>query len=186
MAASAAAVVVVMVLLVMADLIGHLHSRSLVDEPFRCVLVAVEDYIFNALKQFRLDLIIDLKHRRIYNRHVQTRLDCVVKECRVHCLADRVVSTECEREVGYSAGSQCSGEISLNPANRLDEVNRVFCMFLNAGSYRQDVYIEYYVTWRNAGLLGQEPVCSFTDLYLTFICCRLALLVECHHDHCCA
>ena len=63
---------------VMADLIGHLHPRSLVNQPLGSMLVAVEYHIFNALQQFRLDLVVDLKHRRVNDRHIQTGLDRMI------------------------------------------------------------------------------------------------------------
>ena len=63
---------------VMADLIGHLHPRSLVNQPLGSMLVAVEYHIFNALQQFWLDLVVDLKHRRVNDRHIQTGLDRMI------------------------------------------------------------------------------------------------------------
>ena len=79
---------------VMADLIGHLHPRSLVDEPFRCMLVAVEDDILHTLQQLRLDLVIDLEHGWIHDRHVQSSFDSVIEERRMHGLSDCIVSAE--------------------------------------------------------------------------------------------
>ena len=64
-----------LVLSVMADLIGHLHPRRFVDEPFGSMLVAVEDHVLYALEKLRFDLVIDLEHGWIYDRHVKTGLE---------------------------------------------------------------------------------------------------------------
>ena len=102
-AAAATAVVVVVVLamsvmsvavLMLAGFCLHLHSCRLVDQSLSRVLIAVENHILDALQQLRFDLVIDLKHGRIYDRHVQTCLDGVVEECRVHCLSDCIISSE--------------------------------------------------------------------------------------------
>ena len=83
-----------LVLSVMADLIGHLHPRCLVNQPLCCMLVAVEDDILHTLQQLRLDLVIDLEHGWIHDRHVQSSLDSVIEERRMHGLSDCIVSAE--------------------------------------------------------------------------------------------
>ena len=49
----------------------------------------------------------------------------VEKEGGVHCFADGVVAAEGEREVGESSGGECSGEIGLDPADCLDEIDSI-------------------------------------------------------------
>ena len=54
------------------------HLGSFCDKSFCGLRVSVKYNILHALKQFRLDLIIDLKHGRIDNRHVHSCLDRVI------------------------------------------------------------------------------------------------------------
>ena len=57
-----------------------LHTGRLVDQPFGRFGVAVEYHILHAFQELRLDLVVDLKHRRIDDSHVKTGLDGVVEE----------------------------------------------------------------------------------------------------------
>ena len=53
---------------------------AVVHEPFRSLRVGVEYDILNAPEQFRIDLVVYLKHGGIDDSHIQTCLYCMVKE----------------------------------------------------------------------------------------------------------
>ena len=135
------------------------------------------------MQQFLVDAVIDLKHGRIHDCHVQAGTDGMIEECRVHRLADGVVAAEGEREIGESSGGEGSWEIGLYPSDCLDEIHSVTCMLGYACAYREDVAVENYVLRSHSGLLGKQPVGPFADFNLAPVCCRLSLLVECHDDY---
>ncbi len=86
---------------VIAGLTGNLLLQTcrLHDQPLSSLAVPVEDHILHAFKKLGLDLVIDLKHRRVDNGHVETGLYRMIEEGRVHGFSHCIVSAECEREV---------------------------------------------------------------------------------------
>ena len=92
---------VIATLPVIAGLTGNLLLQTcrLHDQPFGCLTIPVEDHILHAFQKFGLDLVIDLKHRRIDNGHVETGFYRMIEEGRVHGFSHCIVSAECEREV---------------------------------------------------------------------------------------
>ena len=86
--------------------LNHCHSilhglfrrdfLSFGDQPFRSVRPPVQYHILGLFQQVRLDFIVNLKHARIDNSHIQAGIHGVVEEDGVHCLADLVVAPECE------------------------------------------------------------------------------------------
>ena len=100
----------------------------------------------------------------------------------MHRLADAVVASEREREVGDTARSQSSGEVGLDPSHGLDEVHPETGMFLNAGTDGEDVGVEHYVLRRYAGFC-QKLVAAGADPDLAIKRNRLTLFVEGHHNH---
>ena len=73
---------------------GCCYVCGLFNQPFGCSAVRVEDDIFHAFQKSRLDVVINLEHSRIDYGHVKSCPDCMVKEGRVHRLADSVVASE--------------------------------------------------------------------------------------------
>ena len=73
---------------------GGCYGCRLFNQPFGCSAVRVEDDIFHAFQKSRFDVVINLEHSRIDYGHVKSCPDCMVKEGRVHRLADRVVAAE--------------------------------------------------------------------------------------------
>ena len=92
---------VIATLPVIAGLTGNLLLQTcrLHDQPLSSLAVPVEDHILHAFKKHGLDLVIDLKHRRIDNGHVEAGLYRMIEEGRVHGFSHCIVSAECEREV---------------------------------------------------------------------------------------
>ena len=74
------------------------------------------------------------------------------------------------------------GRLRLDPARRLDEVDAVVVVLLDAGGDGEDVGVEDDVLGREADLLGEDAVGARADLRLALERVGLALLVE-GHDH---
>ena len=79
---------------VLSGLTGHLSGKF--HKPLSSLRVDVKDHILDAFEKLRVDLIIDLQHGRIDDRHVETCLDRMEEECGVHGLTYGVVAAECE------------------------------------------------------------------------------------------
>ena len=159
------------------------HFRRLVYKPFRRLRIPVKYHILHALQQLRLDLVIDLQHGRVHDGHVETCLDGMVQESRMHGLAHSIVASERKRKVGHSAGSQSSRQVRLDPSHRLDKVHCISCVFPNPGTDGKYVHVEYYIFRRHSSFLSQKPVCPFAYFDLSIICGCLTLLVEGHDHH---
>jgi hypothetical protein len=106
----------------------------------------------------------------------------VIEEHRVDRLAHRVVAAEAERHVGDAAGHQRAGEVLLDPAGGLDEVDPVGRVLLDAGRHGEDVGVEDDVFGREADLVDEDPVGRAADLASARQVVGLALLVEGHDD----
>ena len=74
------------------------------------------------------------------------------------------------------------GSVSRDLPRRLDEVDAVAVVLLDAGRDGEDVRVEDDVLGREADLLGQELVGARADLDLALERVGLALLVEGHDD----
>jgi hypothetical protein len=74
------------------------------------------------------------------------------------CIASRtgLVAAERERQVGDAARDVGVRQVLPDPARRLDEVDAVVVVLLDAGRDREDVRIEDDVLGREADLLGQD------------------------------
>ena len=106
----------------------------------------------------------------------------MVEEYGVHRLADRVVASEGEGQVGYASAGQCSREIGLYPAHRFDEVDSVAAVARLARTHAEHVHVENYVACVESYAPEQVPG-PFAYRYLASVVSRLALLVEGHHNH---
>ena len=142
----------------------------------------VEHHVLDPLAQLGLDLVVDDEHAGVDDAHVQPGLDRVEQEHRVDRLAHRVVAAERERDVGDAAGDLRAGQVLLDPAGGLDEVDAVVVVLLDAGREREDVRVEDDVLGREADLVDQDPVGALADLLAALEVVGLALLVEGHHD----
>ena len=98
------------------------------------------------------DLVVDLERAGVDDAHVHAGRDRVVQEDRVDRLAHRVVAAEGERDVRDAAGDQRAGQVLLDPAGGLDEVEPVVGVLLDAGGHGEDVRVEDDVLGREADL----------------------------------
>ena len=101
----------------------------------------------------------------------------------MHRLADRVVPAEREGDVGNAARHLHVRQRRLDAPRRLEEVQRVGVVLLDAGRDREDVRVEDDVLGRKADLLREDAVRAGGDRDLALHGRRLPLLVERHDDH---
>ena len=143
---------------------------------------AVEDHVLARVAKLLRDLVVDLELARVDDAHVHAGLDGVVQEHRVHGLAHRLVAAEGEGEVADAARDLDVRAAGLDLARRLDEIDAVIVVLLDARRDGEDVGIEDDVLGREADLVDQDPVGALADLDLALPGVGLALLVERHDD----
>ena len=124
------------------------------------------------LEQVLRDVLVDDELAGVDDAHVHAGLDGVVQERRVNRLAHHVVAAEREREVADAAADLHARAGRLDDPRRLDEVDRVVVVLLEAGRDRQDVRIEDDVGRIEAGLFRQQLVGALADLDLALRRCR--------------
>ena len=112
------------------------------EQAFGAVLAPVEHDILDALAQFGIEIIVDRQRAGVDDAHVHAGADRVVQEHRVDRLAHAVVAAERERDVGNAAGDMAMRQRRLDVARRLDEIDGVVVVLLDAGRDREDVRIE--------------------------------------------
>ena len=151
-------------------------------QPLGGVLPTGQNHVLHRLAQFGFDVVVHGQHPRVHDAHVQPGADGVVEKDRVHRLAHVVVAPEAERHVGNPARHQRPWQVLFDPARRLDEVQRVAVMLLDAGRHRQHVRVKDDVLRRKIGLLGQQFVGARGNFLAAFQIVGLPPLVE-GHDH---
>ena len=135
-----------------------LEALGEVQQPLGRVRAAVQHHVLAGLAQLGLDRVVDRELAGVDDAHVHAGVDGVVEEDRVHRLAHRLVAAEREREVRDAARDVDVRQRLDDPPRRLDEVDAVVVVLLDAGRDREDVRIEDDVLGREADLLGQQPV----------------------------
>jgi hypothetical protein len=123
------------------------------DQALAGVLATIEDDVLDALAQLGVEVVVDADHAGVDDAHVHPRLDRVIEEHGVDGFAHRVVAAEREAHVGDAARDLGAGQVCLDPARRLDEVDGVVVVLLDAGRDREDVRVEDDV-------LGGKPTSS--------------------------
>ena len=101
-------------------------------------------------------------------------------------LAHGVVAAEAEAHVGDPARHLGVRQVFPDPARRVDEVDRVVVVLVDAGGDREHVRVEDQVFRRKADAVQQQVVAAARDLRLALERVRLPLLVERHDDDGCA
>ena len=130
----------------------------------------------------RLDFFVHGELAGVDDAHVEAGADRVVQEHRVHRFANDVVAAERERNVRHAAGDVHAGAGRFDSRNRLDEIDRVVVVLLDAGGDREDVGVEDDILRREADLFGEQLVRPAADADFVVDFDGLALLVERHHD----
>ncbi|MPL88384.1 hypothetical protein SDC9_34404 [bioreactor metagenome] len=144
---------------------------------------AVQHHVLAGLAQLGVDLVIDRKLAGVDDAHVHAGLNRVIEEHRVHRLAHRLVAAEAEREVRHPARDMGVRQVLPDPARRLDEVDAVIVVFLDARRHREDVRVEDDVLGREAELVHEDAIGALADPGLALETVGLPLFVEGHHHH---
>jgi hypothetical protein len=142
---------------------------------------AVQHHVFHALAQLGLQVVVHADHAGVDDAHVHAGRNRVVQEHGVDGLAHRVVAAERERHVGHAAGHLGTGQVLLDPARGLDEIDAVVVVLFDAGGHGKDVGVEDDVLGREAHLIDQHAVGALADLDLALVGVGLAFLVKGHH-----
>ena len=129
-----------------------LHGLGKFDEPFGGVRAAVQQHVFDEFQQILRHLLVNGELAGIDDAHVESGLDGVVQERRVHRLAHRVVAAERKRDVADAAADFGPRQVVLDPSRRPDEIHGVIRVFLHAGADGQHVRIKNDVLRRKADL----------------------------------
>ncbi len=152
------------------------------DQAFARVGATVQNDIFHPFAQHRLDIVVNANHAGVDDAHVHARGNGVVEENGVDGLAHRVIATEGEAHVRHAARHLGAGQVLLDPARGLDEVDGVVVVLLDAGGNGEDIGVEDDVFRREPHLIDQDAVGPLADLDLALVGVGLALLVK-GHDH---
>ena len=158
------------------ELLGQLH------QPLSRARIAVEDHILARLAQVRVDGVIDVELPRIDDGHVHARRYRVIEEHRVHRAAHRLIAAKAEGEVGKAARNMHMRATALDLPRRLNEVDRIIVMILDAGRDREHIGVEDDVLGRKADF-HQQRVGALANLDLARLRVGLSDLVERHHHH---
>ena len=172
-----AAPVVALALVLGAALRGLGHF----DQALSGIGPAVEHHVFHPFAQHRLQVVVHPDHAGVDDAHVHAGLDRVVQEHGVDRFAHRVVAAKAEAHVAHAARHLGAGQVLLDPARRLDEVDRVVVVLLDAGGHREDVRVEDDVLGRESDFVDEDAVGAPADLDLALVGVGLSLLVEGHH-----
>ena len=73
-------------------------------------------------------------------------------------------------------------EVLLDPAGRVDEIDGVIVVLLDAGGHGEDIGIKHDVLGREGGLLREDLVGARADFRAALEVVRLAFFIEGHDD----
>jgi hypothetical protein len=135
------------------------------DQALARIRPAVEHHVFHALAQFGFEVVIHTDHAGVDDAHVQPRLDGVVQEDGVDRLAHRVVAAEAERHVRDAAADLGAGQVLLDPARRLDEIDGVVVVLSMPVAMAKMLGSKMMSSGRSR-LVHQDPVRTLADLRL--------------------
>ena len=135
------------------EILGHLPPLRLErlgerDQALGRVRPPVEHDVLDPLAQLRRNLVVDAELAGVDDAHRHSRPDRVVEEHRVDRFAHRVVAAEREAHVRHAARHLGVRQVLADPARRVDEIDRVVVVLLDAGRDREDVRIEHDVLGR--------------------------------------
>src|SRR5690606_32363053 len=161
------------------------ESLSKLQQAFRCIVTAVEQYIFHPFEEFLVDLVVNFKHRRVHDAHIHTVADSMIKKRGVHGFANLLISAEGKRDVADASAHVSVWEVFPNPLSCPEEIKRVVAMFFNACSYRKNIRIKDDVLRRKLNHVNQQIIGALADGYSTFKRVGLTGFIKSHHHHRC-
>ena len=148
------------------------------------VVAAVEHYVFDALAELWIDLLVDDELPWVDNAHVHAVLDSVVEKAGVHGFAHVVVAAKAKAHVGDTAAHLGIGQILLDPGGGLKKVKGVAAVLLHARGDGEYVGVKNDV-FRGEAVLDQKVVGAAADFDAAIVGVCLALLVKGHDDYGC-
>ena len=107
----------------------------------------------------------------------------MIKKCGVHGLANLIIASEAERDVGDATAHLRVRQVGFDPARGVNEVDRVVVVLLHTSGNGKDIRIEDDVFGGETNILDQDPVGALADADFVLVSRGLALLVESHHYH---
>ena len=153
------------------------------EQPLGGVGAFVQHEVFDAVAQFRRDVVVYRELSRVDDAHVHAGLDRVVEKHRMNRLAHRFVAAERKGDVADAAADADQRHGLFDLPRRLDEGHAVSIVFLNAGADGEHVVIENNVFGRETDHFGQNLVRTRTDVQTPLQRVGLAVRVERHDDH---
>ena len=159
------------------------HGACEIDESVGRACVAIEQHILDVLEQGWFNFLIDTELPGVDDGHVETGLDAVIQEGRMHGLTHRIIATKGERHIAQAATDQRIGQLLLDQARGVKEGARVVIVLGNAGRDRQHIRVEDDVFRWEAHLFGKQTIGARADLELTLAGVGLSALVKRHHHH---
>ena len=126
----------------------RLYRLGEIDQALGRIIAAIQQHVFDAFAQLRLDLLVNCQLSGIHDSHVEPGVDRMIKKRRVHRLAHSVVSAKRKRNVADSAADTRARQICFDPARGFDEIDRVIAMLFQAGGDGQNIRIKNDVVRR--------------------------------------
>ena len=161
-----------------------LESLGDLEEPFGRILAARQNDVLDPFTQVSRDVLVNRQLPCIDDSHGQTRTNRVVQEYGMHRFAHRLVAAKRERHVADAAAHVHRRQPLLDCSGRLDEIQAVSIVFLDARGDRKNVRIENDVFRGEVQFLGQKLEGAFADCHFAMDRVCLAFFIECHDDHC--
>ena len=157
------------------------HRLRELQQPLGRVGSAVEDEVLDPLEQICRDVLVHHQLPGVHDAHVHAGADGVVEERRVNRLAHDLVAAERERHIADAAADLHARARLLEEARRLDEVDGVVRVLLEARADGEHVRIEDDVVRIEPRPLDEQRVGPLENLDLPLDRVGLAALVERHH-----
>ena len=156
------------------------HPLRKYQHPFGGIFPAVQDHIFNKFQEHLVNLIIDRQLACIYNTHVKSCLDGMIKKGRMHDFPEIVIPAERKREIAYPAAYPGMRQIFLYPACGTQEIHGVIVMFLNARSYGENIRIKNDILGPEIRFFQKEVIRSPGNTGPSFQCSSLSFFIKGH------
>ena len=152
---------------------------------FVVIVVAVEQNVLAQVAEFGFYFIVNYQLPGVYNAHVHTCFNCIVKENAVHSFAHMIVSSKAERNIGNTATYFGKRHPFFNLTGSFNKINRVVVVFLNSGGYGKNIGVENNILRGKTNLFSQYFVCPVANFYFSFLGIGLSFFIKSHYNYCC-
>src|SRR5665648_604408 len=106
------------------------------------------------------------------------------QEYRMNGFTNLIVSSERKGHIAYSTACFGMFQVFLDPAYRINKVNRIIIVFLHSSADDQNIRIENDILRRKINFVDQNIVGALTNFDTSFKRIGLAFFVESHHNYC--